>query len=57
MYGLRRSGVRPAPSCGAGSRWANGWALKIINPMKKEPRPARMAVAHGTISRWRRRVM
>jgi len=57
MYGLRSSGVSPAPSTGAGSRWANGWAFQIISPMKKEPSAARMAVAQGTISRWRRRVM
>jgi hypothetical protein len=31
--------------------------LKIISPTKKAPRPARIAVAQGTISRWRLRVM
>ena len=40
--GCAAAGSGPAPSAGAGSRWAKGCALKIISPMKNdaERRPA-----------------
>ena len=56
MYGLRSSGVSPAPSAGAGDSSEKGGAANSIRPMKNEPIPISTAVAHGTSSRWRRRV-
>jgi hypothetical protein len=59
IAGWRSSGIRPAPSAGAGSSRANGFAsapANSISPQKKAPNPISTAVAHGTTSRSRFRV-
>ncbi len=59
MLGCWSSGLRPAPSAGAGLRVANGSTPgpKTIRPVKKAPTPIITAVAQGTTSRSLFRVM
>ena len=45
MLGWRSSGVRPAPSAGAGLSAWKGLAANSISPMKKTPSPISTAVA------------
>ena len=56
MAGWRSSGLRPAPSIGAGFSCPNGVSRNTIRPTKNAAIPSSTAVAYGATSRARRRL-